>query len=94
MQDLIAIGLPYMVLLTLPVCWASFIYDPTMRVLLYSALPECYKNRLSFWICFVEEMNFLLMFAGLAIPIWQMQVISFDLVKRNLDILTDTALKA
>ena len=72
---------------------ASFIYDPTMRCLLYSALPECLKNRLSFWICFAEEMRFLLMFAGIFVPTWQLQVIAFDLVNSRLNLIVDAAMK-
>ena len=93
MQDLLAVSLPYMALLTLPVIGASFIYDPTMTAVLYSALPKCYKNRLTFWICFVEEMRFLLMLAAISVPTWQLQVIAFDLVNMKLDLLADRALK-
>ena len=93
MQDLIAVSIPYMTLLNVPIIGASFIYDPTMRSLLYSALPECLKNRLSFWICFAEEMRFLLIFAGIVAPTWQVQVIAFDLVNNRLNIIADTAMK-
>ena len=86
-QDLIAVSLPYMVLFGLPIIAASFVYDPTMRALLYSALPECWKNHLSFWICFGEEARFLLMFTAICVPTWQLQVISFDSVNSSLDML-------
>lgn len=93
MQDLIAVSIPYMIYFSLPFVVASFIYDPSMRLLMYHALPDCCKNRLVFWICFVEEIRFLLMYIAIAVPAWQLQVIAFDLVNTRLDVLADHATK-
>ena len=93
MQDLITVSLPYIVYVTLPLIGASFIYDPTMRLLLYSALPDCWKTRLSFWICFAEDSRLMLMLTGITVPTWQLQAIAFDLVNNRLDMLADTAMR-
>ena len=93
MQHLITISLPYMALFTLSLIWASFIYDPTMRVLLYSGLPECWKNVLSFWACFAEDVRSLLIVTGMAVPTWQMHVMACDLVNRRLDVILDNELE-
>ena len=93
LQDLIALGLPYMVLSCIPLIGVCFIIDPTMKVLLYSALPEGFKNDYSFWICFLEEMRFLLVCAGMCVPTWQLQVISFELVSTSLETVANNVLK-
>ena len=62
---------------------ACYIYDPSLKLLLYSGLPASYKNPVTFWICMVEEVRFFVIAAGLAIT-WQMQVIAFDLVNSKL----------
>ena len=93
MQDLIAVSIPYMIYFSLPFVVASLIYDPSMRLLIHAALPECCKKRLTFWICFVEEIRFLLMYIAIAVPAWQLQVMAFDLVNSSLDVLVDNATK-
>ena len=69
---------------------ACFIYDPTMQLLLYSGLPTEHQNWLSFAVCFVEEMRFIFTFQGIAIPVFQVQVISFDLINQTLQLLLDS----
>ena len=85
LQDLIAIFMPYMVLLAVPVISSSFIYDPTLRLLLYAVLPESFKTWPWFGLCFIEEVHLLTMFVSIATPAWQLQVISFDLVNKSLE---------
>ena len=64
---------------------ASFLYDPGSSVLMYSALPETLKNWLSFCICWLEELHMLFMFVGIAGPVFQVQVIAFDLLEDSLE---------
>ena len=80
LQDLIAIGMPYMLMMSVPIICASFVYDPTMRVLLYAMLPENWKTGPWFWACFAEELHFVVTFITITGPAWQLQVISFELV--------------
>ena len=61
-----------------------------MKLLLYAALPECYQNWLSFGICFVEEMRFLLFVVGIAVPACQLQLIAFQDVNKALEAHADS----
>ena len=85
LQELIAISLPAVSLITITAIGACFIYDPEMKLLLYSALPENCKNWLSFLVCWVEEMRMLCMGVGIASPLLQLQVIAFDLLNVSLE---------
>ena len=90
LQDLIAIFLPYMALLAVLVIGACYALDPTMKLLLYSALPARYQNCLTFAICLLEEIRILGIFAGTVTPVFQSQIIAFDLVSDNLECLTES----
>ena len=84
LQDLAAIFLPYMTPWAAIAVGACIVYDPTMTMLLYRALTGQYQNWFTFWVCFVEEIRFMLIFIGIAIPVWQCQVIAFDLMNNKL----------
>ena len=86
-QDLIAICEPYMVALAVPAISASYVYDPSMRLLLFTALPSHLQNWATFGLCLLEEVRFLLMFLIIGVPILQAQVITIDLVSSRLQIL-------
>ena len=79
-----------MVLLAIAMIGACFIYEPTMQLLLYSALPDRQKNWFWMVLCLVEEMRFLLIFEGLVVPTWQLQVIAFDLIRNKLTLLAQS----
>ena len=78
MQDLIAIGLPYMGIMAILVICAALVYDPSMRLLLYTALPSRLQNWATFGLCLLEEIRFLVVFAAIGIPVLQLQVIIFN----------------
>ena len=61
-----------------------FLYDPAMNLLLYSGLPDCYKNWATFCVCMVEEIRLIMMVVGTVTSIWQLQVIAFDLANHTL----------
>ena len=84
LQDLAAIFLPYMTPLAAIAVGICILYDPTMTMLLYRALPGRYQNLFTFWVCFLEEIRFMSIFIGIAIPVWQCQVIAFDLMNNKL----------
>ena len=84
LQDLIALHIPYMVTALIVVIGACFINEHTMQLRPYSAVPDKIRNWIAFMICFMEEMRFLIMIPGTAGPAWQLQVISFGLIERNL----------
>ena len=85
LQELIAICMPVMGVATVLATGACFLYDPEMRALLYSALPEKYKNWLTFCVCWLEELRMIWMGVGIAIPLFQIQVIVFDLLNDSLE---------
>ena len=66
---------------------ACFIYDPTMNLLLNAGLPENYQTWLSFSVCLLEEIHFLSIIVGLAIPTLQLQIIAFQDVDKALQAL-------
>ena len=84
MQELIAICLPGIGVATVSAIGACFLYDPGMRVLLYSALPENCKNWFSFCVCWLEDFRLLWMCIGIAAPVLQLEVIAFDLLNYSL----------
>ena len=92
-QDLLAIWLPYMVLCAASIVTTCTIYDPTMKLLLYAALPENCQTWLSFVICLVQEMRVLLMCIGLAVPTWQIQIIAFQYADKALHDLADSVVE-
>lgn len=60
LHDRIAIWLPHMVMLAAVIVGTCYLYDSTLKMLLYSALPESHKNGVSFGILWVEEVRLLL----------------------------------
>ena len=93
LQDLIAIYLPHMALCALVVIAISFINDPTMKLLLYSALPLNCRNWLSFGLCFLEDMRLVIICAGMLLSTWQFQVIAFQTVSNVLEDIKMTLLR-
>ena len=92
LQDLIAIWLPYMVLLAVVMIGACYLYYPTMRLLLYSALPPSYQNWWIFTILWMEEMRLLILALGTVVPVWQLQIIAFNLIHSSLQAMTNPTL--
>ena len=94
LQDVLAICLPYMVFLAVIVVTASFAYDPTMKLLLCAMIPEeSWKTWPWFWACFPWELHFVAMSGVIAAPVWQLQVISFELINVNLQTIVMETLK-
>lgn len=82
-----------MAFLAVLVISASMVYDPTMKLLLYAMMPESYQTWPYFWACLTGELHFLVMFAAIATPTWQLQVISFELLNGNLQTILSQAQK-
>ena len=53
-QELITVYVPHVVLVAVAVVGACYVYDPSLRLLLYSALPERHQSWLAFIICIAE----------------------------------------
>lgn len=85
LQELIVICLPTMGAATVLAIGACFLYEREMKVQLYSALPQNYKNWLSFCVCWLEELHMLWMFVAIVGPFFQLQVMAFDLLTVNLE---------
>ena len=62
---------------------ACYIYDPSMKLLLYSGLPASFQNPVTFWLCMMEEVHFFVRCTSMAVHMWQLQVIAFDLGNSN-----------
>ena len=84
LQEHLALWIPHIILSTIVLVLACFLYDPTLKLLLYSAIPERYQNWLSFGICYLEEARFILIQAGLEIPVCQLQLTTFEDINMNL----------
>ena len=69
--------------LVLPI-GACYVYAPELRFLLSSALPDAHQNWLTFALCMVEEIRFLMTILGLITPVYQTQLISYELIVRKL----------
>ena len=84
LQDLIAIFLPQVTVITGALIILSTIYDPTMTVFLYSMLPQSYKTWPWFFACLFEELRLMTVMAAIAVPALQTQVIAFEFVNTRL----------
>ena len=84
LQDLIALLMPYMTPVVAVMIGACILYDPTMNMLLYSALPGSHQNWLTFGICFLEEMRFIGLCVGISVLTLQRQIIAFDFITTRL----------
>ena len=78
-------------ILTDPIIIACFILDPTMRLLLYSAIPASHQIWWSFGLCLGEEIRLLGFCTAIVTSVWQLQVVAFDLISNTLESLLDCA---
>ena len=83
-QDVAALWLPHMIALAVPAIMASYVYDPSMSFLLYNALPSHLQNWSTFGLCAAEEFRFILDILVIVAPVYQLHVISYDLVSDRL----------
>ena len=63
---------------------------PSMKLLLYAALPKEHQTWITFGILILEELRYLIVACAIGIPVWILQVISFDLVGNKLTLLMDS----
>ena len=91
LQDLIALSVPYMIILLVVAIGTCYISDPSMPVLLYSGLPKSYQSWLTFVVLFVQEMRLLLTLGSVFTPVIQLQVLSFDAVIAHLEGIANSA---
>ena len=89
LQDLLGILMPVLIPLSTLIVLACILYDPTMKFVLYAALPRKFQNWLSFIICSMEETRFLYMFAAITIPMWQVQLVAFAMINSRLEKIVD-----
>ena len=84
LQDLIAIYLLRIAVVSTTTAGICYVYEPSMRLLLYAAVPVDYQNWLSFGLCFIVEIQYLAILVVTEASTWQLQVISFDLITHKL----------
>ena len=80
LQDLIAKNLSYMNVFCAALIVATYVYDPSMRLLLYSALPSRLQNWATFGLCLLEEIRFVLICVATGGPMFLLHTISFELI--------------
>ena len=91
LQDLMTIYLPHGVIGACVCILLSFAYEPSMKLLLYAALPGPFQNGLTFWMCMIEETRWLMFMVALIIPVWQTQLTAFEDINFCLKEITDSA---
>ena len=64
-----------------------FISNPSMKYLLYAALPREHQTWITFGILLFEESRFIIVIASVGTPILILQVLSFELVRNKLELL-------
>ena len=92
LQDLLAIYMRRIGLVSGVAVLGCYVYDPSMKLLLYAAVPAAYQNWLSFCVCYVAEIQHLMMLIGTGLSTWQLQVMSFDLVTHKLESIVEELL--
>ena len=84
LQDLIVLFLPYSFACGTVALVSLYLYDPTIKLLVYASLPRGYQNWLTLGICLLLELQSMLFCLGTLGTTWQLQVISFDLINERL----------
>ena len=92
LQDLIALYAPELILGGIIAVIAAMMYNPTMKMLLYGALPDSKRTPMWFIICFGEEFRHLLSLATIMVPVLQIHVITFDILDDTLRKIAASAL--
>ena len=90
LQDAVVVLLPYMLQVGALTVGTCYVLDPTMKQLVYTALPASYQNWLSFVVCLMEEIRILGIIAGTVTPVVQSQIIAFGLVTDDLQCRTES----
>ena len=85
LQDALAVCLPYVAACTDVLLLAALLYDPTMRLLLHSAVPDNYRTCWIFGLCFAQDMRQLFFCVGNLVSAWQLQVTAFEVISYSLE---------
>ena len=87
LQDLIALLLPYLFACGTLAMVSLYVYDPTIKLLVYASLPQTYQNWFTLGICLLQELQVGLVCLGILGTTWQLQVTSFDLISGQLHVM-------
>ena len=85
LEDLIAIYLPYMLILEGGLVLVSLFYDPTTTLFLYSKLPESYRTWPWLLACLLEEIRSMAIIIAILVPAEQIKVLAIGLVRMSLE---------
>ena len=94
LQDIIALYAPHMVLAAVVSATAVMAYDPTLKILLYSALPHEWRTFTVFSFCLAEEVRNLVLMGMIAVPVLQIHVMTSDLLVQTLHEIAHSVLTA
>ena len=83
-EELFALYAPHGCLLTVIVTTASYVHDPNLKMILYSALPPRWKQAGIFVLLLIEELRYLLMLVAVGLPVYQMQLLFFRQVLQHM----------
>ena len=89
-QDIFAMSLPYTFLLSILTVMLTLIFNPSIKYMLYAAIPLEHQTIITFGILLFEELRMLIAGVSMMIPILTAQVLSFDLVRNKLQQLIDS----
>ena len=84
LQDLMALYAPELILVGILAVIAAMVYDPTMKMLLYTALPDGMRTPIWFILCFAEELRNLMFEGAILVPVLQIHVLTFEVVDEAL----------
>ena len=82
-----------MIILAVVLITVAFVYDPTLTVFPYSMLPQSYKKWPWFLVCLSEEVRSMIITAAISVPVFQIQVIAFEVVNTSLQNVIRNTLK-
>ena len=94
LQDIIALYAPHMVLAAAISAAAVIAYDPTLKILLISALPQDWRTSTVFYLCLAEEVRNLVLMGIISVPVLQLHVMTSDLLVEALDEIAHSFLTA
>ena len=90
LQDIFAMVLTYTVSLGLAAVLLALISNPSMKYLLYASLQQEHQTWINFVILIFEEWRYIVFLGSVDVPIFILQVMSFELVGHKLQLLIDS----
>lgn len=91
LQNLVALYAPHMAMAGALSHFPCYLYDPTMKGLLYSALPTHCQTPARFSVCLLAEAHYMVYVVSVASPVFQLHIVICDAITQGLKMLTQSA---